>query len=94
MSGCSSRASRGSALHRVVIRGLKFDPDSVSIAVGDTVEWLNRDIVPHTATAKSSHWNSQIISPNEVWRTVLTIPGSEPYSCQVHPTMKAKIEVR
>ena len=94
LSDCSSHESGGPTLHRVTIRGFKFDPESLSIAVGDTVEWRNEDIVPHTSTARSSHWNSQSIQPNESWRTVLTIPGSEPYGCQFHLAMKAKLAVR
>jgi plastocyanin len=93
MCDCSGHASGGPVLHRVTMRGLKFDPDSMSVAAGDTVEWLNKDIVPHTSTAQSAHWNSQLIQPNDAWRTVLTIPGSEIYGCLVHPTMKAKLEV-
>jgi len=34
----------------VVIRGFKFDPETVTVNQGDTVEWKNEDIVPHTAT--------------------------------------------
>ena len=87
-------ASRGPALHRVTIRGFKFDPDSLSISAGDTVEWVNQDIVPHTSTARNAHWSSPSIQPNDSWRTVLTIPGSERYGCQLHPAMQAKLEVR
>jgi plastocyanin len=94
LSHCSSRESSRPALHRVTIRSFKFDPDSLSIAAGDTVEWRNEDIVPHTATAASSHWNSQTVQPGDSWRTVLTISAPEPYGCQFHPTMKAKLLVR
>src|SRR6516165_2497451 len=34
----------------VVIRAFKFDPKTVTVNPGDTVEWQNEDIVPHTAT--------------------------------------------
>lgn len=94
LSDCSSRGPIKPTLHRVTIRGFKFDPDSLSIAAGDTVEWLNKDIVPHTSTARSSHWDSQSIQPNDSWRVALTIRGSEPYGCQLHLTMKAKLVVR
>lgn len=94
LSNCSSRESRRPALHHVTIRAFQFDPDSLSIAAGDTVEWRNEDIVPHTATAASAHWNSQSLMPGDSWRTVLAFPASEPYGCEFHPTMKAKLLVR
>jgi plastocyanin len=93
-SGCGGRAAATHALHRVVIRGFKFDPASLSIAVGDTVEWLNADLVPHTSTSSSGRWNSNSIVPDSSWRAVLTTPGSEPYGCQLHPNMRAQLEVR
>jgi plastocyanin len=35
----------------VVIREFKFEPAAVAVHVGDTVEWKDDDIVPHSATA-------------------------------------------
>ena len=93
-SGCSGHSASGPALHRVVIQAFKFEPDSLTVAAGDTVEWLNRDLVPHTATAKSGHWNSNSVLPTGSWRVVMSTPGREPYGCQLHPTMSATIEVR
>jgi plastocyanin len=93
ISACSGRSARP-ALHRVVIRAFKFDPESLSIAAGDTVEWRNQDIVPHTSTARSGRWDSNSISPGGSWRAVPTAAGSEPYGCRFHPNMKARLDVR
>jgi plastocyanin len=35
-----------------VIREFKFEPATVTVHIGDTVEWKNDDIVPHSATAE------------------------------------------
>lgn len=94
LAGCASHASARPALHRVTIHAFKFEPDSFSSAPGDTVEWLNQDIVPHTSTARSSHWDSGSIPPGGSWRTVLTLPGAEPYGCQLHTLMQAQLAVR
>ncbi len=93
-SGCADRRAPGPALHRVVIQGFEFRPAALSIALGDTVEWVNQDLVPHTATAQSGRWTSDSILPGGSWRAVLSTPGSEPYICQLHPIMKARLEVR
>ena len=89
--GCSPA---GPALHRVTLHGVRFDPDSVVIAVGDTVEWANRDLVPHTATADDGAWASPGIPPDSSWRAVIRSPGAHPYHCAYHPTMKARLVAR
>jgi plastocyanin len=92
--GCAGHAARTPVLHRVVIRGFKFDPARLEVAAGDTVEWLNRDLVPHTATARSGGWSSDSIPPDGSWRIVPTIRGAEPYGCRLHANMKAQLDVR
>jgi len=94
VSGCADHAAARPALHRVVIRGFKFEPANFSISAGDTVEWLNQDLVPHTATAGNRRWDSHSILPDSSWRAVLTTRGPEPYGCQLHPVMRARLEVR
>ena len=44
---------KGPQTHTVAIRELKFQPAVLTVKVGDTVEWKNDDIVPHTATDKT-----------------------------------------
>lgn len=93
-SSCNGRPAPRPALHRVVIRSFVFEPATLAVAAGDTVEWFNEDLVPHTASATSGGWDSQQILPGGSWRTVAAAPGSEPYVCRLHPGMKARLEVR
>jgi len=51
----------GGRRHRVTIQGLRFTPADVVAAPGDTVVWVNRDLVPHTVTAK----DKSLASPSE-----------------------------
>jgi plastocyanin len=37
--------------HQVSIEGMKFVPETVEVAPGDTVTWTNKDFVPHTVSA-------------------------------------------
>ncbi len=92
-AGCSDRTPRA-RLHRVVIERFQFNPARLEIAAGDTVEWRNRDIVPHTATSQSGRWNSGTLAPDSTWRNVFAGAGAEPYSCTLHPTMLAEVHVR
>ena len=81
------------ATHSVEIRGSAFPPDTLTVAVGDTVVWINQDIVPHTVTA-AGHWDSGSIAPGASWRYVAEREGTYPYACSFHPTMHAVLRVR
>ena len=90
LPGCGHRPVR----HLVVIQGFRFDPPALTVAVGDTVEWVNRDIVPHTSTAAGSEWNSGEIPVRASWRWIASKAGEVRYGCTFHPTMKAALVVR
>lgn len=90
LAGCGAR---GPALHRVAIHRFLYQPATLTVAVGDTVLWTNRDIVPHTATAAGS-WDSGNIAPGDSALVTLTHAGAFAYACAYHPIMKAKLEVR
>lgn len=73
--------------HVVQIRGMAFDPAVLEVQRGDTVVWINRDIVPHTATAtRDSGWNTGPLLQGESGRYVARRKGEDPYACTLHPT--------
>lgn len=82
------------ATHTVIIEGMKFNPDSLSIHPGDTVIWVNKDIVPHTATGLAREFNSGEIQAEHSWKHRFTKPGEISYACSFHPTMKAALSVK
>jgi len=89
--GCTAEEP---AMHRVAIRGFQYAPDTVSVRSGDTVTWINEDIVPHTATAKDEGVDSGAIEATKSWQLVAKDPGTIQYVCAFHPTMKATLVVR
>jgi plastocyanin len=58
----------------VVIREFKFEPATVTVHSGETVEWKNDDFVPHTATvdgdAQKPAFDSGTIHTGAAWRYV------------------------
>lgn len=59
-----SRLSAAPQTQTIVIRDSKFQPATLTVNVGDTVECKNSDIVPHTATStESSEFDSGRIAP-------------------------------
>jgi len=78
----------------VVIDHFKYQPDTLTVHVGDTVEWKNLDIVPHTATAvNGKNFDSGRIATGASWRFTFMRTGAYEYQCTLHPNMKAKLVV-
>lgn len=87
-------APRYPALHRVTIHSFLYDPAASTIVAGDTVLWVNRDIVPHTATDSLRTWDSGEIAPGDSARVVFATAGHFQYTCSYHPSMRASLLIR
>ncbi len=80
--------------HTVTIEGMKFVPEVLTVAPGDTVIWVNRDLVAHTATsAEVGVFDSKLIAPDKSWKLTVRKKGDVAYMCTYHPTMKATLRV-
>jgi plastocyanin len=79
------------ATHTVVIDGMQFRPAALRVQRGDRIVWVNRDLVPHTAT--SAHFDSDTIAPGARWTHVAARTGTAPYVCRLHPTMSGSLNV-
>ena len=77
---------------KIVMEKIGFAPAEVSAKVGDTVEWINKDILAHTATATNGDWNV-VIAPKKTERLVLKKAGAVDYFCKYHPNMKGRMVI-
>ncbi|MEX3635014.1 cupredoxin family copper-binding protein [Paraburkholderia sp. BR14320] len=82
------------ATYVVVIEQMRFNPAALTVARGDRVVWINKDLFPHTATADAKAFDSHDIAPDASWSYVATKGGRYAYSCTLHPTMHAVLNVR
>ena len=74
---------------------MEFRPATLTVAVGDTIVWINRDIVPHTATAKGrTNWDTGTLAQSQSGRYVAQHKGVLQYACTFHPTMHGTLTVR
>ena len=80
--------------HIVEIRDFGFHPQRILVSPGDTIVWINRDIVPHTATAKDGRWGSKDLEEGDSWEMVVKNGGIQSYFCDFHPQMTAVLEAR
>ena len=77
---------------QVTIDKLVFAPTEVTAKVGDTIEWVNKDILAHTATATNKDWDV-IIAPKQTGRLALNKAGAFDYFCKYHPNMKGRVVI-
>jgi plastocyanin len=86
-------AGAGSATVDVDIRGSAYQPASVSVAVGDTVRWTNRDPVTHTVSSDTGAFESGDLALNQAYSFTFMAPGTYAYSCFWHPSMSGTVTV-
>src|SRR5687767_3014533 len=61
--------------HVIEIEGFEYKPARLRVRPGDTIVWVNRDIVPHTATADSRKWDTGNIAHGAVGTVVMRRNG-------------------
>ena len=90
LSSCSK--SYTPVTHVVVIKGLKFLPYELAVHKGDTVKWINKDLVKHDVTEVTNQtWTSGVMEKDDVWKMAIT--ETTDYFCTLHVIMKGKVIV-
>ena len=95
--GCEVPGSAiGTGQAVVFIRDFAFLPDTIRIAPGTRVTWVNCEsdaVEPHTSTAVSGLWDTGPIEPGSSREHTFTAVGTSGYFCQPHPSMTGAIVV-
>ena len=92
VASCAMAAPAEAATIQIVMQNLDISPAEVSAKVGDTIEWTNKDIVAHTATARNGDFDV-MLQPNKTASFVLKNAGAVDYYCRFHPNMKASLKI-
>lgn len=77
--------------YTVEIVQMKFQPAVLNVHRGDTVIFVNKDIVDHDATEVNKAWNSPPLATGDSWKWIAT--KSADYYCSIHLVMKGEIIV-
>ncbi|HEX2853935.1 MAG TPA: hypothetical protein VHO24_11905 [Opitutaceae bacterium] len=79
--------------HVVHIRGMLFQPATLQISRGDSITWINDDILMHAvkSTDPKNPWQSIDLPPRKSWTRTFTQGG--PYFCPYHPPMTGEIAI-
>lgn len=86
------RAAGPPITHIVVIQGVKYEPDSLTVKRGEWVQWINKDPFPHTVTAPGV-FDSRDIPVGSTWKYLARTAGDYRYACTLHPNMKGTLRV-
>jgi len=95
ISGCSTAKDAPPSVppdeFTVIIEDYKFQPAEITIKSGETITWINKDSVKHTATGDS--FDSGLFGKDETFQQQFDEAGTYDYICTPHPYMKGKVIV-
>src|SRR6266436_3969295 len=80
----------------VKIDNFSFGLVVLTVPVGATVTWTNRDDIPHTvvSTDDSKTFKSKVLDTDEKFSFTFAKAGTYPYFCSIHPKMTGKVIVQ
>ena len=76
---------KAAATAEVKIDNFSFGPVALTVPVGTTVTWTNRDDIPHTVVSTDGVFKSKALDTDDKFSFVFTKPGTYPYFCSIHP---------
>lgn len=89
----SKEGSERSHVDTVILKQMQFSPATLNVAKGDTVIWINQDLVDHDVTSDASNlFYSDTLKVGNSWKHVITDSAS--YHCSIHPSMIGKITLK
>ena len=77
----------------VKIDNFSFGPVELTVPVGTTVTWTNRDDIPHTVVSTDKVFKSKVLDTDEKFSFIFSTAGTFPYFCSIHPKMAGKVVV-
>ncbi len=82
------------ATAEVKIDNFSFGPQTITVPVGATVTWTNRDDIPHTVVSTDGLFKSKVRDTDEQFSYTFTKAGTYSYYCSVHPKMTGQVVVQ
>jgi plastocyanin len=92
LSFCQNLGSAHAEDTLVKIDNFTFEPAKLTVKVGTTVTWKNRDDIPHTVVS-AGKFRSKAMDTDDSYSFTFTAAGDYPYFCSLHPHMTGTITV-
>lgn len=75
-----------------VLTTTAYSPNPLTVSVGTTVTWTNKDSTTHTATSDTGAFNGTV-APNAQFSFTFANAGTFTYHCSLHPNMVGSVVV-
>ena len=76
------------------IDNFTFNPRTITVKIGTTVTWTNKDDIPHAiASANNAFKKSKALDTDDSYSFTFAAPGTYKYFCYLHPQMTGSIVV-
>jgi plastocyanin len=97
-SGCKKdtnnpNGSGGPPANEVYMQGLTFTPATLTVTVGTTVKWTNKEAIPHNVVSNTGAFTSPTMNNNAVFTNTFNLAGTYQYRCTFHSGMNGTIIV-
>jgi plastocyanin len=77
----------------IEMSGFAFNPKELTVKVGTTVTWTNKDSAGHDVKAADGSWGSATLTNGQSFSKVFDKEGTYAYVCTFHPGMAGTIIV-
>ena len=77
----------------VTIDNFSFSPTPLTVKVGTTITWTNRDDIPHSIVCPELKMKSHPLDTNDVFSYQFGKSGTYNYICGLHPNMHGQVIV-
>jgi plastocyanin len=91
-AGSSADAAAEPRVHTIAMASMRFGAVPPGIRAGDVIIWVNRDMVPHTATARDGSFDV-VLAAHQSRRMRVTRAGSFAVYCRYHPGMRTALVI-
>ncbi|MFA6112675.1 MAG: cupredoxin domain-containing protein [Sphingomonas sp.] len=78
--------------YTITMANMSYGRIPTGLKVGDTITWVNRDTVLHTATARDHSFDLRI-APGKSAKLTLQKPGNIAFFCTLHVAMRGTLIV-
>jgi plastocyanin len=90
-AACTETTDAGTVA--VSIKDFAFAPADIAAKVGDVIAFTNNDSAGHTASLIDGTCTTPTIAGGKADGLVFTAPGTYPFQCNIHTSMKGSITI-
>ncbi len=94
LNSCTKMNDNKPGPNEIFIQGMAFDPNTITVTVGTTITWRNKDAVNHTVTSDAALFDSGLIPKDGTYTHTFTTAGTFPYHCTIHTYMTGTVVVQ